>query len=67
VSYQLSTEVEGDILLVHATGMRTRQTVSAMALEILEACLEKMTPKVLVDVRRLEGRLSTVDAYEVPE
>jgi hypothetical protein len=37
-----------------------------MAKEILEACLKNKTSRVLVDVRGLEGRLSTVDAYEIP-
>lgn len=65
MSYKLRKRKKGDILYVEATGIRTVQAVSAMAREIVEVCLTKQTSKVLVDVRQLDGRLSTLGAYEV--
>ena len=61
--YDLSIRKTRDVLQVHVTGKRTLETVSAMAREILEACLREGKPKVLVDVRELAGRLPEEDAY----
>jgi hypothetical protein len=36
-----------------------------MALEILKTCIEQGCTKVLVDVRKLEGWLSTLESYTV--
>jgi hypothetical protein len=54
------------VLYVEAVGTRTRETVVAMAKEILAASQKHATPKVLVNVQKLAGRLDTLDAYEIP-
>lgn len=66
MSYELSIEKKPDFLHVHVTGIRTREAVAAMAKDIIDACVQHQTSKVLVDVRELTGRLSTLNAYEVP-
>jgi len=67
MSYNLTIEKKEDVLWVTSTGNRSLQTVLAMSKDILAACVEKKVKKVLIDVRALEGRLSTVDAYEIPD
>ena len=52
---------------VTATGTRSLETVLAMSKDILKVCVEKRVKKVLMDVRAMEGRLSTLDAYEIPD
>ena len=56
-------EPRGSHLFARAEGTRTRACVSAMALQIFDAALANAKPKVLVDVRRLEGRLRILDNY----
>jgi hypothetical protein len=65
MAYDLRIEVEGDVLWVTATGTRSLQTVLAMSQDIFAACVEKHLKKVLIDVLGLEGRLTTMEAYEV--
>ncbi len=67
MSYALTIEKKDDVLWVTATGTRSLETVLAMSKDILAACVEKRVKKVLTDVRGLEGRLSTLDAYEIPD
>ena len=66
MSYNLDIREEQDYLHVRATGTRTFEAVAEMATQILNACIEHGTDSVLVDVRELEGRLSTIGAYEMP-
>jgi hypothetical protein len=63
----LRVGVEGDLLRVTATGTRTLQTVLDMSQDIFAICVEKNVKKILIDVLALEGRLSTIDAYEIPD
>ena len=65
MSYQITMKKKGDILHALIKDTRTRQTVLAAAEEILQACTEKKCPKLLVDVREMEGRLSIIDAYQL--
>ena len=65
--YELTIEQKGDVLWVIATGTRTLETVLSISNDILEACDEKKVAKVLVDVRKLEGRLRTMESFEIPE
>jgi hypothetical protein len=67
VSYNLKTEKKNDVLWVTATGPRSLETILAMSKDILAACEEEKVTKVLIDVRELEGRLSTMEAYAIPE
>ena len=66
MSYEIDMDKEYDFLHVRVRGVRTRENVSAMARDILDACLEHRCTKVLIDVRALEGWLSTLEAYDVP-
>jgi len=61
----LTIKKKGDILCFKATGSRSLETVVAMSNDILTACVEHNTKKILVDVRQLEGRLSSIDSYEI--
>ena len=66
MSYALTIEKKGDVLWVTAAGSRSLQTVLAMSKDILAACVENKVKKVLSDVRALEGRLSTLEAVNIP-
>lgn len=66
MAYQLLMEKHADVLHVKSVGIRTIETVLAMSGDIMHACAQQGTVKVLVDVRALEGRLPTIDAYQVP-
>jgi hypothetical protein len=57
---------EGELLHVSAVGTRTFKTVISIIKDILQASAQHGTPKVLVDVRALEGRLSIADAFNIP-
>lgn len=50
---------------VTATGTRSLEAVLAMSKDILAAMVESGVKKALVDVRALEGRLGTIDSYEL--
>jgi len=67
MSYRLKIENNEGTLLVKATGARTYENVLNMTLEIMEACIQHGTPKVLVDVRDLEGRLNVLDSFTIPD
>lgn len=66
MSYDLKFEQKDDILWVTATGTRSLQTVLEIARDILASCADSQIKKVLLDVLALKGRLSTLDAYEIP-
>lgn len=61
MSYQLTTRVQEDVLIADATGVRDLERVAAIAQELKSLCEKQGVAKVLVDVRGLEGRLSTLD------
>ena len=61
--YKLAIETKGNYLFVRANGVRTRATVSAMAMEIFDAALANRMSKVLIDVRGLKGQLGILDSY----
>jgi hypothetical protein len=66
MSYQLNVKDEGDFLRIAVAGVRTREAVLAIAGEIIGLCVKHQRSKVLVDVQTLTGRLSTLDAFEIP-
>ena len=66
MAYHLSATKERNILWVRLTGARTREAVWTASREIVEACEREGTPKVLLDVREFEGRLASLDDYELP-
>jgi hypothetical protein len=65
MAYDLKIQADGDVLKATATGTRSFETVLALSQDILTICVEKKIKKVLIDVLALEGRLSTIDAYEI--
>ena len=60
--YKLTTRIQEDVLFANATGVRDLENVVAIAQELKGLCEQQGVAKVLVDVRGLEGRLSTLDA-----
>lgn len=65
MSYKLSFQKEAGYLRVNVIGERTRESVTAIAWDVLRACTEEGNSRVLVDVRQMTGRLNRVDAYDV--
>lgn len=61
--YTLAIENKGDHLFVRSSGIRTRDTVTAMTMEIFNAALAHSLSKALIDVRKLKGRLGILDSY----
>jgi len=67
MAYDLEIEAKDGILLVKATGTRSYQTILSISQDVLKACLEKKLKKVLIDVLDLEGRLGTLEAFEITD
>ena len=67
MSYDLKFEKKDNILWVTATGTRSLQTVLDITKDILATCADSKIKKVLLNVCALKGRLSTIDAYEIPD
>jgi hypothetical protein len=64
-NYSLSIEEKTDYLHAHVKGVRTRDAVIAITMEIFEKALSKGLFKVLIDVTKLEGRLSIADSHHL--
>ena len=67
MSYYLDVEKKDEVLWVKATGTRSFENVLAISKDIMAACTEHEVKRVLLDVRPLKGRLSTMEAYEIPD
>jgi len=63
--YELTFVNEDGFLSVHATGVRTRDAVLAMANEILNTCDKRQYNRVMVDVRKMTGQLNTFETYDM--
>lgn len=63
--FGLIIELKDDHLAARASGGRTRESVSTLTLQVFEAAVANQHSRVLVDVRGLKGRLSTLDSYLV--
>ncbi len=63
MSYELTTRLQNDVLIARVTGSRSSKTVIATAEALISLCNKHQVNKVLVDVRGLEGRLSTADIF----
>jgi hypothetical protein len=61
MSYKMNITKNPDFLHVHASGVRTRESVAALANDVKQACIDHQTPKVLVDVRDMSGGLNIMD------
>ncbi len=65
MSYELSFKHEPDYLYVQATGIRTVETVIAIAIDLLTEADKHGYKKVLVDYRGMTGGLKIIDLYTV--
>jgi len=65
-SYDIKCTKKGDILYTEAKGERTLQTVLRITKQTIEACKEHCVRKALVDVQKLEGKLSTIEVFSIP-
>jgi hypothetical protein len=63
MSYKLKLDPKENVLWVTASGTRSIKTVLAIINEIFSACTEYNLSIVLVDVRELDGRLSTINTF----
>lgn len=63
MTYRLELRKEKDVVYVRASGIRSRETVSSIAHEILDACDKHQVDRVLVNVQELTGRLSIFDSF----
>jgi len=63
MSYELTLDPKDDFLWVMASGTRSINTVLAIINEIIPACREHNLSIVLIDVRGLDGRLSTINTF----
>jgi hypothetical protein len=59
----LLMEVKPDYLHVDTSGVRSRDTVKKIAMQVFDAALEKRLSKVLVDVRKLNGKFGFTDIH----
>ncbi len=67
MAYNLIIEEKDGILWATVTGTRSLEAILGISNDILGACAEKKVSKVLIDVRGLEGRLGTMEAYNIPD
>ena len=63
--YDMTWKREQDILKVKATGIRDMASVSAVAQEIMKISKHHRASRILVDVRKLSGRLSMFEAVHL--
>ena len=67
MSYSIKIKNQPDFLYVEAEGNRSLEVIMELARDILKASNKYKNPRVLIDVRELEGRLKVIDAYEIPQ
>jgi len=65
MSCELDIRCEPDYLHVQATGIRSMETVMAVAQESIKAIDEHGYNKILIDVQRMTGKLSNFSIYEL--
>ena len=64
--YSLDITTDGDVLVAHVTGERTRDNVRSVSQDLVQACMKRGISKILVDVREMTGNLTLLEDYEVP-
>ena len=65
MTYALTAEKDGEILRARATGKRTLETVLGLMRDIYEMNAQHRCSMILVDIAELEGRLKTLDSFEL--
>ena len=63
--YTLFIEARGSHLFGRASGVRTRETVTAITNEIFDVAKDNNLSKALIDVSELKGKLGIMDSYRV--
>ena len=63
MDFDITSSKDGDVLFVSFSGWSTVQNAHAMTRRYFEIVLGSDLKKVLVDIRRLRGRLSADEAY----
>jgi len=66
VPCHIKSRKKDDILFIEARGKRSLQAVLDITEHAFNACKEHGIKKAIVDIQKLEGKLSTLDAYEIP-
>ncbi len=61
--FKLSMEEKASYLYVRASGVRSKDTVKTLSMEVFKTAQEKNLPKVLIDVRELNGMFGITDIY----
>jgi hypothetical protein len=61
--FKLSMEENPVFLYVQASGVRSKDTVRTIAMEVFKTAQSKNLPKVLIDVRELNGMFGITDIY----
>ena len=64
-TYSLTIAVSKDHVRFLAKGNRTRDTITSIAMEILDTCVQRGFDTVLIDVRGLRGRLKVFDSLMI--
>src|SRR4030042_3858297 len=65
VSFKLTMEKQEDILHIKAEGERTFKTLMKITEQIMEACRQNNTCRVVVDVRAMGGKLNTWETFKL--
>jgi hypothetical protein len=60
-AFNLAIVEKPNYLHVHTRGMRSRENVNYIAVNIVNSALEKHLSKILLDIRELEGELGYQD------
>jgi hypothetical protein len=63
--YDLKIKKEDLFVSATVSGMRSRKTIGKIAGEIFEACKKHKADRVVVDVRKLVGRMPIFDSLSV--
>ena len=65
MDFDITSSLDGDVLIVTFTGQSTAKNAHAMIERYFQIVLGSGTKKVLADIRPLTGRLSVVDTYRL--
>ena len=65
MDFDITSSLDGDVLIVFLTGRSTRDNAHAMTERYFDIVLGSGMKKVLVDIRLLQGRLSTTETYRL--
>ena len=65
VPFKLTMEKQQDVLHVKVEGQRTYKLLVKITEQIIEACRQNITCRVLVDVRAMRGKLSIWETFKL--